>query len=474
MMRREGAAVGIVVACAAAALLVGCGRLDVNMTTSLNADGSGHRHIEMSGTGILQGLLQAAAKSGKGGITSRPGAAQIRWEDDIEFANVQQLAAAMPARGSVGEEAARDFSADALPAPPRISFQRERHFVYTIFYYQETYAPQRSDLRADTCPMCHGKRYVPCLGCDGTGRDNCPRCKGTGWETCPECKGTGINPAARQASASETPPSLNFVSALTMPGRITSSNGERSGPSEVTWRLGLSEMQPGITLTAVSRRIEYPFLALALLFPLPGGIALLLIVRAGRRARSASPAPAGRAAEQPPQPDSSAQPPSEGPSSHQPPPPTAPPAPLAPPPALDFGPPAGREPVEVTRAKKLFAEGRFQEAATAATDATHFYPEDPRAWTAVAAVNIALDRLDLAEAAARRAVQLAPDQAAMRFNLGVVLRAAGMLKEALAAQRQCLALGPTHEGCAAELALLEQARRDSAPDEDTEGRTNAG
>jgi Tfp pilus assembly protein PilF len=81
-------------------------------------------------------------------------------------------------------------------------------------------------------------------------------------------------------------------------------------------------------------------------------------------------------------------------------------------------------------------------------------PADPEAWFNLAIVENEVADNDAAEAAARRAVELAPRKASYHYVYGEILRINKKGEEAIAAYRKAMDASPPHPKAGAKLALV--------------------
>lgn len=108
----------------------------------------------------------------------------------------------------------------------------------------------------------------------------------------------------------------------------------------------------------------------------------------------------------------------------------------------------------LARIYALRDDGKLGEGEALARELTGRAPEHAGGWHALATLLRMRDRLDDALAAVRRAVQLAPDDPQLHFELGLVLRRLGLDLEAEASYRRGLQINPQNAEAYNELALI--------------------
>ena len=102
-----------------------------------------------------------------------------------------------------------------------------------------------------------------------------------------------------------------------------------------------------------------------------------------------------------------------------------------------------------------WTETELEEASAAFAGSLRLRPDKLETLVSAATVEFRMGALDLAESYLRRAIAVAPNESAPRFNLGILLEKQRRWNEAGQAYRQALGVTPGHEQAARRLAELQ-------------------
>ena len=114
--------------------------------------------------------------------------------------------------------------------------------------------------------------------------------------------------------------------------------------------------------------------------------------------------------------------------------------------------------------------GRLEEALLEFQRAVQEDPAHERAWRHLSAIYFQMGRYDDAEAPARQCVELAPDDAAVHCNLGVILRKQGKWTEGRDVLLKALRIDPNYLKARIELDKVNARDPATVPQENTDTR----
>jgi tetratricopeptide (TPR) repeat protein len=114
------------------------------------------------------------------------------------------------------------------------------------------------------------------------------------------------------------------------------------------------------------------------------------------------------------------------------------------------------------RAKELYDQSRFEDAATVYQEVVRIKPDNQAAHSNLGSTYFRMQRLDEALASFREAVRLSPNDAEARQNLGAGLAAQGNFDAAIAEYDKAVALKPDLAPAHYSLGVLHQEKGNSA------------